>query len=221
MQRASISKGIRTAALCLAGLCAPALADSAGDASVQFVASAEAQYAVSGEADAPLEQLLEDYDEPVISFGRAVDLAGRDIDPVGAALAPGLGFGALPSGRPLAGGRLTSGFGMRYHPTLGGNRFHGGIDIAAPAGTPVTATSAGRVSIAGWSGGYGILVSIAHGGSVETRYAHLSAVAVRPGDSVSQGQVIGYIGSTGRSTGPHLHYETRLGGRAANPALGW
>jgi murein DD-endopeptidase MepM/ murein hydrolase activator NlpD len=106
---------------------------------------------------------------------------------------------------------------MRYHPILGGTRFHSGIDLAAPAGTPVVATSSGRVEMAGWSGGYGILVELDHGGSVETRYAHLSAVAVRPGQQVKAGQVIGYVGSTGRSTGPHLHYETRVAGRPTNP----
>ncbi|WP_234030279.1 M23 family metallopeptidase [Erythrobacter mangrovi] len=158
---------------------------------------------------------MDDHDEPVIHFGRAVDLAGADIEPVGrgGAILPG----SIPGGLPLAGARVTSGFGMRYHPILGETRFHAGIDLAAPMGTPVVATSSGRVASAGWRGNYGILVALSHGGSVETRYAHLSAVAVRPGQTVEAGQVIGYVGSTGRSTGPHLHYETRVSGRPANP----
>ena len=178
-------------------------------------------------AEMPAEEPLEDYGEleleeeivrPAVRFGRAVDLAGRDIEPVSKILPPGIG--GIPSGSPLSGARLTSGFGSRYHPTLGGTRFHAGVDLAAPTGTPVTATASGRVSRAGWAGGYGILVSINHGGSIETRYAHLSAIAVRPGDSVKAGQVIGYVGSTGRSTGPHLHYETRHSGRPTNPFSG-
>lgn len=169
--------------------------------------------------------ILEDYGDleleeareapPRVTFGRAVDLLGRDIAPQpkgGAVMA-----GGLPSGLPLSGARLTSGFGNRYHPVLGGTRFHAGLDMAAPTGTPVTATGAGRISRAGWAGGYGILVSIEHGGARETRYAHLSAIAVRPGEMVRQGQVIGYVGSTGRSTGPHLHYETRVAGQAVDP----
>ncbi|MBX7495014.1 M23 family metallopeptidase [Qipengyuania sp. 6B39] len=176
--------------------------------------------AASVSADVMTDEVpLEDYDEPVIVFGKAVDLAGTDIEPGHAGLSPGLV--GLPSGRPLAAARISSGYGMRYHPVLGGNRFHAGVDLVAATGTPVAATSAGRVTTAGWSGNYGILVAISHGGSVETRYAHLSAVAVRAGETVKQGQVIGYVGSTGRSTGPHLHYETRVGGRAANPASSW
>lgn len=209
MQFKALFRLLRLIAVGLAA--SAAVAVSAEDSGVGFE--------VAGTGDmAPSHDLLEDeYDVPVITFGRAVDLAGNDIEPMRA----GIGFASLPSGNPLPGGRLTSGFGMRYHPTLGGQRFHAGVDIAAPTGTPVRATSAGKVSRAGWSGGYGILVAIDHSGSLETRYAHLSAVAVRPGETVKAGQVVGYTGSTGRSTGPHLHYETRVGGRAANPASAW
>ncbi|MEZ5681346.1 MAG: M23 family metallopeptidase [Erythrobacter sp.] len=179
---------------------------------------------VASLAEMPGDELLEDYgelaldeelDRPSVRFGRAVDLAGRDIEPVSKGLTGGIG--GMPSGLPMSGARLTSGFGSRYHPTLGGMRFHAGVDLAAPTGTPVKATASGQVSRAGWNGGYGILVSINHGGAVETRYAHLSAIAVRPGDTVQQGQVIGFVGSTGRSTGPHLHYETRVSGQPTNP----
>lgn len=188
---------------------APAVADG-GAAAVSALAS------LAGAGEDFDDYPVEDHDIPVIRFGRAVDLAGADIAPVGQSF-PGGVAGGIPRGMPVAGARLTSGFGMRYHPLLGENRFHSGIDLAVRAGTPVVATAGGRVMLAGWSGNYGILVAVNHGGSVETRYAHLSAVAVRAGDTVVAGQVIGYVGSTGRSTGPHLHYETRIGGRPANP----
>ncbi|WP_435200363.1 M23 family metallopeptidase [Qipengyuania sp. 902] len=165
------------------------------------------------------QQPLQPPSRPAVRFGRAVDLMGADIEPESSAMGgPDFEAGAMPSGRPLAAGRLTSGFGMRGHPVLGGRRFHGGIDLAAATGTPVAATSSGVVLSAGWRGGYGILVRLSHGGTVETRYAHLSAVAVRAGDRVQAGQTIGYVGSTGRSTGPHLHYETRVDGRPVDPA---
>ena len=157
-------------------------------------------------------------DAPVIHVGRAVDLAGRDIQPQDSAAFPGF---VLGTGMPLRSVRLTSGFGQRHHPILGGTRFHAGIDLSAASGTPVYATAAGRVQSAGYAGGYGIMVAIAHPGSTQTRYAHLSALAVRAGDSVSQGEVIGYVGSTGRSTGPHLHYEMRVGGRPVDPSRYW
>lgn len=159
---------------------------------------------------------------PVVRFGRAVDLAGADLEPESSSVAGTvLRIGSAPVGRPLVGGRLSSGFGMRGDPLLGGTRFHGGVDIAAAQGTPVFATSTGTVLSASWGGGYGILVRVSHDGSVETRYAHLSAVAVRAGDAVEAGQVIGYVGSTGRSTGPHLHYETRVKGHPVDPATAW
>ena len=97
---------------------------------------------------------------------------------------------------------------------------HSGVDLAAPQGTPVQATADGVVTSAGWRGGYGILISLGHGSGVQTRYAHLSAIAVQPGTRVRAGQVIGYVGSTGNSTGPHLHYEVRVNGRAINPLGG-
>jgi murein DD-endopeptidase MepM/ murein hydrolase activator NlpD len=121
---------------------------------------------------------------------------------------------------PLAGAPLSSGFGMRRHPLLGSRRFHSGVDLAAPTGTPIRAASDGVVTSAGWNGGYGLLVSLGHGGNRETRYGHLSRLAVTAGQSVKRGEVIGYVGSTGRSTGPHLHYELRVNGIAVAPAGG-
>lgn len=124
---------------------------------------------------------------------------------------------SVPSRMPLEGAQLTSGFGMRTHPVLGGRRAHAGIDLAAPTGTPVYATADGVVSRADWYSSYGLYISVEHGASMQTRYAHLSRLAVAAGDNVKKGDLIGYVGSTGRSTGPHLHYEVRVDGLAVNP----
>ena len=115
-------------------------------------------------------------------------------------------------------GRMTSGFGMRRHPILGYRRMHAGLDFRASYGTPIVAVTDGRVQSAGRAGGCGIAVRLSHGGGLSTRYCHMSRMAVRSGQSVRRGQVIGYVGSTGLSTGPHLHYEMYRGGRAVNPA---
>lgn len=124
---------------------------------------------------------------------------------------------SVPSRMPLEGASLTSGFGMRNHPVLGGRRKHTGIDLAAPTGTPVYATADGIIGRADWYSSYGLYISINHGASMETRYAHLSRLAVAAGDNIKKGDLIGYVGSTGRSTGPHLHYEVRVEGLAVNP----
>ncbi|WP_319641048.1 peptidoglycan DD-metalloendopeptidase family protein [Porphyrobacter sp. ULC335] len=115
-------------------------------------------------------------------------------------------------------GPITSNFGMRRHPILGYTRMHAGMDFKARYGTPIVAVSDGRVSAAGRSGGCGIAVRLEHSGNLSTRYCHMSQMAVRAGQTVRRGQVIGYVGSTGLSTGPHLHYEMYRGGRAINPA---
>jgi murein DD-endopeptidase MepM/ murein hydrolase activator NlpD len=117
---------------------------------------------------------------------------------------------------PVA-GRITSGFGMRYHPILHYERFHAGLDFGAPYGSPIVAAANGQVVAAGWAGGYGNEVQISHGGGVVTLYGHMSGIVARPGEAVRQGQVIGYVGSTGLSTGPHLHFEVKVDGRAVNP----
>jgi hypothetical protein len=114
-------------------------------------------------------------------------------------------------------GRLTSGFGERFHPILGYERFHDGVDLAAAAGTPIVAAADGRVVGAGWTGGYGNAVEIAHSGGLETRYGHMSRIAAYAGEAVRRGQIIGYVGSTGLSTGPHLHFEVMKNGRPVNP----
>ena len=116
---------------------------------------------------------------------------------------------------PLS-GRLSSLYGRR-NLSVGGNTFHGGLDIVAAQGHPVGAARAGRVSRAGWGGAYGYVVYLEHGDGSETRYAHLSAFAVEPGAALLQGDTLGYVGSTGASTGPHLHFEIRFGGRSVDP----
>jgi murein DD-endopeptidase MepM/ murein hydrolase activator NlpD len=108
-------------------------------------------------------------------------------------------------------GPVTSGFGWRW------GRMHEGIDISASTGTPIRAAAAGSVIVAGWSGGYGNLVVIDHGGGVSTAYGHQSAIGSGVGQTVAQGQVIGYVGSTGNSTGPHLHFEVRINGSPVDP----
>jgi murein DD-endopeptidase MepM/ murein hydrolase activator NlpD len=114
-------------------------------------------------------------------------------------------------------GRITSSFGYRYHPILHFGRMHKGIDFGAAWGSPIVATADGQVIRAGWSGGYGRQVRIAHGGGIVTTYNHMSSIAAAPGTLVRQGQVIGYVGSSGLSTGPHLHYEVLKDGVAVNP----
>lgn len=115
-------------------------------------------------------------------------------------------------------GRLTSGFGRRFHPILGYVRFHDGMDLAAAAGTPIVAAADGRVVTAGWHGGYGELVQIAHSAGLETSYGHMSRIAASVGQVVRKGEVIGWVGSTGLSTGPHVHFEVTRNGRPVNPA---
>jgi murein DD-endopeptidase MepM/ murein hydrolase activator NlpD len=111
----------------------------------------------------------------------------------------------------------SSGFGVRNDPFIGKPAMHTGIDFRGDSGDPVHATATGTVTEAGWSGGYGRMVEIDHGNGFATRYGHLSKIDVKAGQSIKIGQVIGEIGSTGRSTGPHLHYETRIDGDAVNP----
>ena len=125
---------------------------------------------------------------------------------------------AVPSDKPVKTAEFTSGYGIRSDPFRGGAARHAGIDLAAPIGTPIYATADGIVSDAGYNnGGYGNLIKLDHGRGIETRYGHLSAILVTSGQRVARGQLIGRMGSTGRSTGSHLHYEVRIDGRAVNP----
>ena len=147
-----------------------------------------------------------------VSASRTTDIVGRPID----IFRPIRIGGPLPSGMPVATRAVTSGFGWRVHPVLGGLRAHSGVDLAAPYGTPIVATTDGVVGAAGTRGGYGLFVAVEHG-NLETRYGHMSRLNVVAGQRVRKGDVIGYVGSTGRSTGPHLHYEVRVNGRAVDP----
>jgi murein DD-endopeptidase MepM/ murein hydrolase activator NlpD len=125
---------------------------------------------------------------------------------------------AVPSDKPVRTAAFTSGFGVRSDPFRGAASMHPGIDLAGPYGTPIYATADGVVLRAGWnSGGYGNLVEIDHGRGIATRYGHMSAILVHAGDHITRGQQIGRMGSTGRSTGSHLHYEVRIDGRPVNP----
>ena len=124
---------------------------------------------------------------------------------------------AIPAYMPVKDYRYTSTFGYRYDPFNGGTAMHAGVDMAGAMGEPIYASADGTVLQAGRSGGYGNLVELGHGKGIDTRYGHLSAILVKPGEHVRQGQLIGRMGSTGRSTGTHLHFEVRVDGRAVNP----
>jgi murein DD-endopeptidase MepM/ murein hydrolase activator NlpD len=124
---------------------------------------------------------------------------------------------AIPAYMPVKDYRYTSGFGVRYDPFNGATAMHAGVDMAGAQGEPIYAAASGTVQQAGRSNGYGNLVELAHGKGIDTRYGHLSAIVVRAGEHVAQGQLIGRMGSTGRSTGTHLHYEVRIDGQAVNP----
>lgn len=124
---------------------------------------------------------------------------------------------SVPIGQPVA-GRITSPYGARRHPILGYVRMHAGIDFGARYGSPIYAVADGTVTFAGRHGGHGNYVRLRHGGGLDTGYGHMSRIAVASGSRVRAGQVIGYVGSTGLSTGPHLHFEAYRGGRTINPA---
>jgi murein DD-endopeptidase MepM/ murein hydrolase activator NlpD len=124
---------------------------------------------------------------------------------------------SIPARAPLDSLRMTSNFGLRWHPVTGGRRQHEGVDLASPVGTPIHATADGTVAKADWFGGYGLFVQLEHGGALQTRYGHMSRLNVAAGQHVHKGDIIGYVGTTGRSTGPHLHYEVRVNGQPVNP----
>lgn len=205
-------------ALCACG--SPALAQAQAAAS-----TAPAELAESAPAENESGQAARIFIGPQYVSGTAISLPARSEVAGGAVIAsfssrdpawPATMRSSMPSGAPVT-GRLTSGFGPRYHPIHGGQRYHSGIDVAAPTGSPIRATSDGVISAAGWAGGYGLLVAVNHGAGMETRYAHMSATNVSVGQQVRRGDVIGFVGSTGDSTGPHVHYEVRRNGLAIDP----
>jgi len=158
--------------------------------------------------DAEFSEIFTDWSE-LENGGRVTD-AGEIL------AAPRTGV-SVPSGMPMVAVAITSGFGMRDHPILHMRRQHQGIDLAAPRGTPVYATADGIVGMAQWYSSYGNYVQIEHGGDMETRFGHLTSFTVQAGDAVHKGDLIGYVGTTGRSTGPHLHYEVRVANVAVDP----
>lgn len=173
-----------------------------------------------GEQHAPttanLSEALEMIEERLGTRRSSIDLLAETMRrefPGAASYASDSAPHTMPSIWPAA-GYVSSPYGLRF----GGTEFHQGIDIAADMGTPIVATADGIVTAAGWNGGYGNMVDVDHGGGVVTRYGHASALAVTVGQQVRRGEVIAYVGSTGRSTGPHVHYEVRVDGQPVNPA---
>lgn len=173
-----------------------------------------------------VEVLRSSSDWSSVTVSKAADGAGRPIDvllpkprrPAGSQLRqPSASALQVPQSMLVTRGRITSGTGMRFHPVLGTARMHSGVDLAAPTGAPVVTTADGLVRVAGWSGGYGLLVVVDHGSGLQSRYGHLLRIAVSPGQQVRAGSVLGYVGSTGRSTGPHLHYELRYHSLVIDP----
>lgn len=200
--------GVIGAAACF--LSAPAMANSAASADIAAPLRA-AEAARTGATAVP----ADDEFHKLFASWKALDGGA----PIGTtAPAQRTSAVSIPSLVPVSSNRaMSSGFGMRVHPVLGGLRAHKGIDLPATTGTPIHASADGVVGKADWFGGYGLFVELEHGGGMETRYGHMSRIAVAEGQRVRKGDVIGYVGSTGRSTGSHLHYEVRIAGEAVNP----
>jgi murein DD-endopeptidase MepM/ murein hydrolase activator NlpD len=187
---------------------APAMANSSANADITapLRAAQAAKQSALGSGDEQFRQLFSTWQ----SLDKAPALAASVIPMA----APKV---SIPSRSPVNGFRLTSDYGMRTHPVLGSRRSHKGIDMASAVGTPVHAPADGVISRAEWFSSYGLYIQLEHGGDLETRYGHLSRLNVAAGQLVRKGDVFGYVGSTGRSTGPHLHYEVRVAGVAVNP----
>jgi flagellar protein FlgJ len=188
----------------------------AGDPNeVQIISTFEDDLRTNG-IDDSLKNLI--LDGRVVNSTRARVVPNAPIVEVGKTVSNSIvsGVGEISFQRPAA-GRISSEFGNRFHPIDKRTRFHGGLDIAVPTGTTVSAAAEGTVVFAGKKGGYGNLVIIQHPDGRETRYAHLSSFSVAAGDPVAKGEPIASSGSTGRSTGPHLHFEIRENGVAVDP----
>ena len=184
----------------------------------QLAARADEHRALLAELDGDADRYRAAIDD-LESEGRAIERRLAEI-----AARQRSGGGSVSPRRAASGfqwpvnGPITSGYGYRTHPVLGYRRLHSGTDFGAASGTPIVAASGGVVVTAGWLGGYGNAVVISHGGGIATLYGHQSRLAVGPGAHVRRGQVIGYVGSTGMSTGPHLHFEVRVNGVTTDPA---
>ncbi|HEX7167318.1 MAG TPA: peptidoglycan DD-metalloendopeptidase family protein [Acidimicrobiales bacterium] len=181
---------------------------------------AEVRRQVAAE-EASEQSLLSEVRKRVKDFEAQIAALKKESDAIGAFLrarqtgkAPAPGSGVL--GRPVD-GPVTSGFGPRRHPIFGTVRVHTGVDFGSSSGTPIRSASAGEVIWAGDRSGYGLTVIVDHGGTLATLYAHQSRIAVKEGQTVARGQTVGYVGSTGYSTGPHLHFEVRVAGNPVDP----
>ena len=198
-KRSTIAVTMLAAGMCIAA--APAHAETnAAAAAVGAIDVSKVTSDSAGEADEQFTELFARWEAPNQA---SLITAGPQV--------------AIPSRMPLEDAKLTSDYGMRTHPVLRRRMGHKGVDLAAPTGTPIYATADGVVSKAERFSSYGKFVSIEHGARIQTRYAHMSRIAVSDGARVKKGDLIGYVGSTGRSTGPHLHYEVRIDGEAVNP----
>ncbi|HEX2032278.1 MAG TPA: peptidoglycan DD-metalloendopeptidase family protein [Actinomycetota bacterium] len=195
-------------------------------AEVERIAALKAeQQALQSEIEQEIsvrEGLLEDIEETKAEYEAAVAELQAQSDQIRAVLQSGgsSGSGQVPSGGQLfwpTAGSISSGFGWRTHPIFGTQRFHSGVDIGGACGQPIWAAEDGQVISAGYNGGYGNATVIDHGGGLATLYAHQSSFAVSSGQSVSRGQTIGYVGTTGWSTGCHLHFEVRVNGSPVDP----
>jgi murein DD-endopeptidase MepM/ murein hydrolase activator NlpD len=170
-------------------------------------------------------QLLDDIDAEIEEFEGELAALSREESSIRSQIAEAASSSSSSSSSASSGGfvrpvpgPISSGFGMRIHPITGDRRMHNGVDMNGALGDPIRSSRSGRVIFAGVKGGYGNAVMIDHGGGMVTLYGHQSRIAVTNGESVQAGQVIGYVGSTGQSTGPHLHFEVRINGGPVNPA---
>lgn len=162
-----------------------------------------------------------------VTFGRALGIEGNPVRLINRSRSvtlSGKGFVSSyngpfskPAGMPVRATRISSNFGSRRHPVLGGVRFHQGLDFPAAMGAPVFATAPGQIATANWCGGLGYCIVIDHGQGYATVFGHLLTISVEPGQVVQRGQKLGAVGSTGISTGPHLHFEVRLNGLSLDP----
>lgn len=224
MKFRAVATAIAAAAISLAATPASANSSAAADIAAPLRAAQAARQQPVGGGDEKFRNLfnswqsLEDSNVPALAaVGEAASQAGLAAANRANLAIRSMTSVSIPSRMPVEGVKLTSSYGMRVHPVMGGRRAHKGIDLAGPVGTPIYATADGVVSKAEWFSSYGLYVSIEHGGALQTRYGHMSRLNVANGQRVRKGEVIGFIGSTGRSTGPHLHYEVRVNGEAVNP----
>lgn len=207
MRFKSITAAVPACAIAAAMLVAAAPASAQTEATSAQI-SAKVPNLTEG-ANSPLGKGDEEFNQLFASW--------KALDNGGLSTSPGTMGVSIPSAMPVAALRISSPFGMRYHPIHHRNMGHKGVDLAAPSGTPVYAPADGVVGKAEWFGGYGNYIQLEHGGNIETRYGHLSGYAVTAGEHVHKGELIGYVGATGDATGPHLHYEVRIAGDAVDP----